>query len=179
MSSFGVRHINRLTFPKKKIIVCEDDLLHQVQIAQTLLKFLGRQSDVEVTFTSSGAAAASILNTLQHVVLIILDHDMPYGNGSDLITWLHANYKNIPIMTFSGIPENNEHMKKIMNNFKMKSYQFNKDQVIAGEANEIILSIINSQEERKCGAEDQVGEAQDGAQDHIEDHGVGAEGQDS
>lgn len=171
MSSFGVRHINRMIFPRKKIIVCEDDLMHQMEIAEHLLKLFGRQSHVEVTFTSSGAAAASIINTLQHVSLIILDHDMPYGNGSDLITWLYTEHKHIPVITFSGIPENNAHMKKLMDNFKMQNYQFNKDDVIHGNADKIILEIIK-QEEVKCGVEDQDGEAQVGDQDHTDALGV-------
>jgi len=67
---------------------------------------------------SGGASAASIIMT-EHVDAIILDHDMPYGNGSDLITWMHSNSKMIQIYTSSGIPQNNEHMKRLCDSFRI------------------------------------------------------------
>ncbi len=48
---------------------------------------------------------------VQKVDLVLLDHDMPNGNGHNLIHWMASTGRqNVPVLTFSGIHENNVRM---------------------------------------------------------------------
>ncbi len=141
MANFSLRHINRLQFPDKAILVCEDDIHNQKRILNRLHQLFHAQGLVEIYAVPSGIAAAVILQALKHIKLILLDHDMPYGNGTDLINWMSEfHYKN-HVITFSGIPENNVNMSRLLSMNSINYHQFNKEEVIAGEADEIIKSL--------------------------------------
>jgi CheY-like chemotaxis protein len=140
---FQKRHHNRRVFPKYKILVCEDDLLNQSLIAARFASILDNQGLVEVTFVPGAVDAASIIsNNQDRTLCILLDHDMPYGNGSDLIEWMTANSINIPVITFSGIPENNEHMAKLLKKGEFRHWYFSKWDVIGGFADQIIFNMV-------------------------------------
>lgn len=106
--------VNRLTFPLKHIVVCEDALDNQARIAEKLHTLFGCQGHVQVSFVPGGEMAAAILKAGIPVDAILLDHDMPYGSGSDLLAWMKANgfAEKVKVLTFSGIPQNNDLMMK-------------------------------------------------------------------
>lgn len=59
------------------------------------------------------------------------------------MAWLkHKNFCDIPVITFSGIPANNEHLKSLG-----AEHIFIKNDVIAGKANDIILRILGFEED--------------------------------
>lgn len=135
--SFSFECINRLEMPVKHVIVCEDDITHQALIADHLAKLFGRQGKVQISFVPGGLMAFPIIQSM-HVDLIILDHDMPHGNGSELLAALFERKKDIPIVTFSDEQENNKNLQEIY----PSAYLFNKTDVLNGLADEIIMRLL-------------------------------------
>lgn len=133
---FQFRYIARLKFPHKHLLICEDDLDYQIRFTISMRRLFEPQGEVIVSIVSGSLAAAGIISSTT-VDLIILDHDMPYGNGSDLLNWLKEQNKNIPVITASGINSNNEQMFALGAN-----HQFSKQEVIDGFADHIITGIL-------------------------------------
>ena len=134
--NFLFRHYNRLKMPTKHIVVCEDDLGAQARISAHFAQIFEHQGYIIISYVSGSLAAASII-FYEQVDLIILDHDMPRGNGPDLLAWLKQENKNIPIITFSGIPHNNMTMQLLG-----VKHIFNKEDVINGCADDVIKSVL-------------------------------------
>lgn len=137
---FEFRHINRLIYPQKHILICEDDLSFQIVILNHLLSVFEPQGIVQFTTVPGSLAAATIINNCR-IDLIILDHDMPQGNGPDLINWMKQNNKNIPIITSSGIDSNNINLLNHAIGFNI--YPFNKNDIVSGQTDKLIKKIIN------------------------------------
>lgn len=127
---------NRLKFPKKHILICEDNLLQQKRIVEYLSSIFDPEGDVICSFVPSAIQAISILGTTQ-VDLIILDRDMPWGNGDYVVEFVKN--KKIPIITFSGLMDNNKHLMRLG-----ATYNFNKESVINGQATQIIKGILKN-----------------------------------
>jgi DNA-binding response OmpR family regulator len=94
------------------------------------------QGEVIISIVSGSLAAAGLINQT-FVNLIILDHDTPYGNGSDLLQWIKEYNITIPVITASGIDQNNVNMM-----VAGASYKFSKDEVINGAADSVIKQIL-------------------------------------
>lgn len=133
---FHFRHINRKTYPQKHILICEDDLTNQSDILNHFLRSFEPQGLVQFSVVPGGLAAAGIIQYCK-VDLIILDHDMPEGNGLDLLDWMKKHNYKIPVITFSGIQENNCNMITHGAN-----YLFSKGDVIAGYADSLIEQLL-------------------------------------
>lgn len=144
--SFILRHHNRRYFPDKQIIICEDDLHHQMEFAQLMRTLFEPQGKVDITFTPSGAVAAKAIEIYrEHLNLIILDHDMPIGNGTDLIKWMAMNsYHDIPIITASGHLPNNPHMVDLCRSLTIPVHKYTKREVLDGKANDLIKELVMS-----------------------------------
>lgn len=127
--------VNRFTMPDKHILVCDDVVLQQARMLTHLETILPHEGNVEVTAVSGGLAASAILDKVR-VDLVILDHDMPNGSGPELLKWMQIKYGHIPVITFSGIPGNNDHLMNLG-----ATYKFQKDDVINGAADHIIKEI--------------------------------------
>jgi CheY-like chemotaxis protein len=139
---FPIRHINRKMLPTKHIVVCEDHLAHQHAIALQLAQILDPEGPVQVSFVPGAHMAAAIIDNVK-VDLIILDHDMPNGNGTDLLNWLIARegatkIKTPPIITASGIPQNNQHMAGIL----PAAHVMTKDDIMNGRADALIHQLL-------------------------------------
>lgn len=139
---FTTIHWNRWLFPTKHVLVCEDDIAQQARIAAKLSNLFSPQGKVQVSFVPGAMAAAGVILARPGLVpdLILLDHDMPYGTGPELVRWLRGlvePYSKIPIITFSGIPENNDRLMAAG-----ADHKFRKDDVIDGAADEIIWKIL-------------------------------------
>ncbi len=78
---------NRRTHPDRHVVVCEDYLDQQVRIASRFRDTHDPQGRVQFSFVPGGLPAAAIM-FVQRVDLVVLDHDMPNGNGRDLIHWM-------------------------------------------------------------------------------------------
>jgi CheY-like chemotaxis protein len=128
--------VNRLNMPTKSILVCEDIVLQQSRIAEHFYDILPHEGNVEVNFVSGGKAAAAVIEAVGADV-ILLDHDMPNGSGPELLKWMAEREIDIPVVTFSGIPINNEHLMNLG-----AKHKFTKDEVITGAADSIILPIV-------------------------------------
>ena len=136
---FEARHVNRVTFPTKHIAVCEDDLHCQQQIINHLASILEPQGDVIVSVYGGAIELAAVISSkMMPTKLIILDYDMPYGNGLDLLTWLKLVEIKIPVITFSGVPLNNLILMEAGAN-----YIFLKTDVINGKADDVIKTILS------------------------------------
>jgi protein-tyrosine phosphatase/CheY-like chemotaxis protein len=133
---FQFRHINRLVYPQKHILVCEDDLTLQHSILDHFLTTFKPQGIVQFSVVPGALAAAAVISSCK-IDVILLDHDMPEGNGADLIAWMKENKKDVPIITFSGIQQNNINMMAMGAN-----YLFNKGDVIVGKADNLIKKLL-------------------------------------
>ncbi len=141
--SFTIRHHNRHELPVKHVIVCEDNLANQAAIAAHFSKIFPSEGPVQVSYVPGALMCATLLEHTE-VDLIILDHDMPHGNGTDLIGWFKSHFaqmgRPLPnLITFSGIPANNDHMK----NLHPEAHLFVKGAVIMGDADSLIKRILN------------------------------------
>ena len=143
MAEFKLRHRNRLKFPHKKIWIVEDDLRAQADFVSWARQRFEPQGQVQFDFMASGiCVAASLLHLTPD--LLILDHDLPYGNASDLIEWMKENGKTkIPVITASGVPENNDHLMAICIDAGIEVYKFQKWEVYQGKADAFILEILS------------------------------------
>lgn len=135
---FQFRHINRLKYPQKHILICEDDLTNQRNILDHFLSIFESQGIVQFSVVPGALQAAAIINSGVVIDLILLDHDMPQGNGKDLIEWMKTNNHKIPIITFSGIDQNNINMMNYG-----ATHLFNKGDVVNGKADNLIRKILN------------------------------------
>ena len=81
--------------------------------------------------------AAAIIGSCS-VDVILLDHDMPQGNGADLLNWMKKTGRSIPVITFSGIPQNNQ----IMGTLGATYAYFQKEDVIGGKADDLIRGLV-------------------------------------
>jgi len=140
--SFTIRHWNRQTMPTKHVLVCEDNLGHQQAIAQHLASLWPSEGNVQVSYVPGALMGATILWAVE-VDLILLDHDMPHGSGSDFLTWLGTHFSKLgrpvpDIITFSGIPENNTHMKSL----HPQAHLYSKSDVLLGKADALMNQIL-------------------------------------
>jgi DNA-binding response OmpR family regulator len=122
--------------PTKHVVICEDDLRNQVQIATHFGKMFEPQGVVEFSFVPGGMHAAALFGW-RTVDLVLLDHDMPYGNGADLLKWMRSNGHKTPVLTFSGITENNNILMQLGAN-----HYFGKGEIIEGKADALIRQIL-------------------------------------
>ncbi|KKN49048.1 hypothetical protein LCGC14_0646900 [marine sediment metagenome] len=114
MINFTIAKVNRPVFPDKYILIVEDDLLQQLRLAQHFHEIFYSQGNVRVNFVSSAIDAACLISsTAPKPDVIILDHDLQYGTGSELIEFMKERSITIPIITASGLPGNNAKMAQI------------------------------------------------------------------
>ena len=134
--SFVNRHHNRLVNPTKHILIIEDIIDNQKQILKHFHSIFESDGIVQISIVPGALAASAIIEKCK-IDVIILDHDLPEGNGSDLLNWMKEKNVKIPVITFSGIPYNNQHMINLGANYK-----FEKHEVISGLADNIIKQIL-------------------------------------
>lgn len=134
--SFEYRLHNRLTYPHKHVLICEDNLTQQKRILEHFHDVFPPEGHVQFSVVGGTMMAEAIIDKYP-INLIILDHDLPYGNGSDLLTWMKEKDIKIPVITFSGIPYNNAHMMNLG-----ADHHFQKEEVISGKADNIIKQIL-------------------------------------
>ena len=132
-SYFEKRLVNRMESPTHHILICEDDIQNQAAIFNNLSSFLKPQGQIEVSCVSGALAAKGVIENVK-VDLILLDYDMPNGNGYDLMFWLKIG-KQIPVIGISGIQENNTRLLSLG-----AVDVCSKDDLISGKKNDLILS---------------------------------------
>lgn len=130
------RLVGRSIFPLKHVLVCEDDIRSAGRLALHLADLFGGQGHVQVSIVSGAVQAAGLMSRVG-VDLLILDHDMPFGNGPDLMEWLKETGHKPPIITFSGVEKNNDYLMSLG-----ALYQFSKDEVIEGKADDVLKQIL-------------------------------------
>jgi len=135
--NFTFRHWNRLKYPTKHILIVEDVIVQQKRILDHFNNIFEPEGLVQISVVSGALAAAGIINFCK-IDLIILDHDLPEGNGSDLLEWLKQFSLKIPVITFSGIPSNNQHMGYLGASHPW----FGKEDVISGKADSLINVLL-------------------------------------
>lgn len=138
---FTNRLVNRKTFPTQHVIVCEDDLNVQAQISAKFAQMFDGQGYVQVSYVPGAVQAAAVI-LRAGMELILLDHDMPFGNGIDLLAWLKSSGfppgPRFPVITFSGIEANNDALMAAG-----ATHRFSKSSVLEGAADEAILKAVN------------------------------------
>lgn len=103
----------------------------------------GGDGRLQVSLVPGGLYAAAIIMA-KAPDLLILDHDMPDGNGQALLNWMISSGKvHIPVITFSGIPENNRRMTAASGPLFRSFHTFTKEEVLTGVADAAIYSSLN------------------------------------
>jgi CheY-like chemotaxis protein len=138
---FTRKLVNRSRMPERHVLVCEDVIQNQAGIAAHFGRLFAHEGIVQASFVCGAEAAAAILSCME-VDLILLDHDMPYGNGPELLQWMKAHNCSVPVITFSGIPANND----LLVHFGA-GYRFEKADVIGGRADGLIHHLLRLTQE--------------------------------
>ena len=112
--------VNRLEYPVKYIMVVEDDMTHQKLWMDKLSTIFKPQGDTIIVMAPTADIAYSIVKdrTERHIYpslpkILILDHDLQWGNGRELIIGMNSLGVSCPLFLSSGIDENNEKMKDL------------------------------------------------------------------
>jgi CheY-like chemotaxis protein len=133
---FTRKLVNRMRMPKKHVLVCEDVIRNQAEIAAHFEHLFAHEGEVQASLVCGAEAAAAVLSCMT-VDLILLDHDMPCGDGPELLKWMDAQRCTVPVITFSGIPANNDHLVRCG-----AKHRFEKGDVIRGRADGLIKELL-------------------------------------
>lgn len=129
--------VNRLCMPTKHLLIVEDDIDRSIDILRHISIMYGPQGSVQVSVAADSISAIGIVDR-QEVNLILLDHDLPWGCGTELLEYMRYNNITIPVITFSGVDDNNIRLMKCGAN-----YMYSKYDVIGGKADSIIKLILD------------------------------------
>lgn len=133
---------NRATPPDRHVLVAEDHLGQQVRAASKFMSMFGGDGRVQVSLVPGGLYAAAIIMA-KAPNLLILDHDMPDGNGQALLNWMVSSGNvHVPVITFSGIAENNRRMASASAPLFRSFHAFSKEEVLTGAADGAIYSSL-------------------------------------
>jgi len=82
----------------KNILIVDDD----IQIADTITRFLHAHTHSDITYAHSGVEALEILHK-ESINLVLLDYNMPFMNGDQLLNIVHhdTKLKKLPIIVVS------------------------------------------------------------------------------
>jgi len=84
-----------------KVLLVDDNPL-QLKVREAVLRNAGFQ----VTIATTAVSALAILHTLaDRIGVVVTDHVMPQGSGSDLARSIRAKNNWLPIIVLSGLPE--------------------------------------------------------------------------
>ncbi len=135
---------NRMTHPDRHVVVCEDDLGQQARASGKMRDLYGAQGRVQISLVPGAIQAAAAMSVSKRVDAVLLDHDMPEGNGQSLINWMAGNgFLNTPIVSFSGIPQNNTNMNTLAIAHGFTNFHvFTKEEVLGGLADAILQKIV-------------------------------------
>lgn len=160
---FTKRLVNRLTMPTKHVLIVEDDIEQQRNLLGVFQRLFGHQGHVQVSVVPGGDMAANALTRggwsapsledgtdtcpkcgyheaplkCRAVDLVILDHDLPYGNGPEVLEYMKRWFMACDVITASGIPSNNDALMAAGANHK-----FTKAQIINGEADDLLRQLL-------------------------------------
>ncbi len=98
-----------VSFPRKHILVVDDDPNQLIEIKEQLKEFY------EVTLVGSGKSVLRYLQKFK-VDLILLDYLMPEVDGPEVLTRLRANedFKDIPVVFLTGVSEKDTVIKTLV-----------------------------------------------------------------
>lgn len=133
---FTRKLVNRLTMPVKHVLVCEDVIRNQARLAAHFESLFDHEGPVQVSFVCGAEAGAAVLTSME-VDLILLDHDMPCGDGAELLKWMKSRQCTIPVITFSGGSQNNDQLIR-----DGAAHRFEKSEVIRGDADGLIKQLL-------------------------------------
>jgi FixJ family two-component response regulator len=113
---FEDKHRNRDIFPVKWILVVEDSIEMQAMLLNLLRKRYDSEGKMLASAVSTARHAGALLQDdilVSRLHCILLDHDLQWGTGSEVIELLKQKNITVPVCGISGIHGNNQHMKKI------------------------------------------------------------------
>jgi CheY-like chemotaxis protein len=113
---FEDKHRNRGIFPEKWILVVEDNIEMQAMLLNLIRKRYDSEGKMLATAVSTARHAAAILQDdilVTRLHCILLDHDLQWGTGSEVLELLKQKNITTPVCGISGLHFNNQHMKKV------------------------------------------------------------------
>ena len=140
---------NRLTFPTKWVLVCEDAIDCQKAFLDFFMERYGHQGDVLVAVAPCAIMAIGLYQFARTMVgepmAVVIDHDMPWGTGPEAISYLRQLGYAGKIIAASGIPQNNDRL-----------VQAGADYVARGKGQDENLGDIMSQIEANFNGEKEI-----------------------
>jgi len=113
---FSDKHVNRVIFPKRWILIVEDNIEMQALLLNLVRKRYGSEGETLATAVSTARHASALLldkKLVDRLHCILLDHDTQWGDGSDLLSMLKALSIRVPVCGISGVHRNNVRMKQL------------------------------------------------------------------
>lgn len=116
---FVTSHVNRKEFPTRYALIVEDDSEWQAKILNFCTTMLGNQSNILFVCCPSAVFAKSAFEAMYPMMptFMLLDHDMPWGDGVQLMKWMFKHVGQdvvgavrLPVCAISGIPQNNKNL---------------------------------------------------------------------
>lgn len=129
--NFRFRQGHRESRPIKHVLICEDNLALQSRTAAYLSTLFQADGLVQFSFVPGSLAASSVIHFCK-VDLVILDDDMPDGNGQELLDWMDKYEIRIPVITFF----------KRAGSIEPDPMQFARDAFLDGAAKSLILQTL-------------------------------------
>ena len=106
MTHFSIGLRNRIAMPSRHVLIVEDDHFHAYQWLEIFSRRYKREGDTVISVAASALAALEIPKH-HPVTFAIVDHDLQFGNGRELIKYWRDVGCTFPIAAASGIPQNN------------------------------------------------------------------------
>lgn len=105
--------VNRKTMPTGWMLIVDDHPEWGATMLSELSRVFGPEGRVLFCVAPSAEHAAALLLLLgtQNLLHVFVDHDMPWGNGADLLRYLRTNVlieTSVPITAMSGLKSNND-----------------------------------------------------------------------
>ena len=138
---FTLKLVNRLHMPTKHVLICEDDVTNQGALLGVFERLFGHQGHVQVSVVPGAFYAYAMMHSGALVDLILLDHDMPTGDGVELLRWMKTavlpKLNETKVITASGIQSNNDRLMAAG-----ADYKFVKAEIVGGLADKLLVEIL-------------------------------------
>ncbi len=132
---------NRPQMPIRHVLIVEDNISWQIEALRRLESLYKGDHFVQASVCCGGQPAASFLSFQNAGIdLVLLDYDMPHGDGVEFLRWFRAGYPSTathPVLTFSEFEDNNTLLLH-----HGATHRGNKEKLVRGELDGLITSLL-------------------------------------
>jgi DNA-binding NarL/FixJ family response regulator len=132
---------NRPQMPTRHVLIVEDNITWQIEALKRLEALYKGDHFVQVSVCCGGQPAASFLSFQNAGCdLVILDYDMPHGDGVEFLKWFRMGYPSTathPVITFSEHETNNTFLLHCG-----ATHRGSKQMLVEGQLDGLITSLL-------------------------------------